>query len=49
MPRQHAVRVGEIAREISGGDQKGRLRLYKDLGIPLDDTVRPFEGNSDEK
>jgi regulator of RNase E activity RraA len=48
VPREHAVRVGEIAREISGGDQEGRLRLYKDLGIPLDDTVRPFEQNGDD-
>lgn len=49
VPRQHAERVGEIARGISDSDQQGRLHHYKDLGIPIDETVRPFEGNSDEK
>lgn len=46
VPREHALRVGEIAREISEGDQKGRLGHYKDLGIPLDQTVREFEKES---
>jgi regulator of RNase E activity RraA len=39
VPREHAVRVGEIAREICAGDQKGRLQHFKSLGIPLDQTV----------
>jgi regulator of RNase E activity RraA len=41
VPREHAVRVGEIAREICEGDQKGRLQHFKSLGIPLDQTVNP--------
>ena len=41
VPREHAVRVGEIAREICTGDQKGRLQHYKRLSIPLDQTVNP--------
>jgi 4-hydroxy-4-methyl-2-oxoglutarate aldolase len=47
VPREHALRVGEIARELSDGDQKGRLRHFKDLDIPLDETVRPFEKKKD--
>jgi regulator of RNase E activity RraA len=41
VPREHAVRVGEIARRIYDGDQRGRLNHYKDLGIPIDRTVAP--------
>jgi regulator of RNase E activity RraA len=41
VPREHAVRVGEIARSIYSGDQSGRLQHYKSLGIPLDQTVQP--------
>ncbi|MDO8544745.1 MAG: RraA family protein [Opitutaceae bacterium] len=41
VPREHAVRVGEIARRIFDGDQRSRLTHYKDLGIPLDQTVAP--------
>jgi regulator of RNase E activity RraA len=41
VPREHALRVGEIARGIADGDKRGRLQLYKKLGIPVDDTVRP--------
>lgn len=43
VPREHALRVAEIARSISNGDQKKRLEYYKKLGIPLDDTVREFD------
>ena len=46
VPRQHALRVGKIARGISDGDKKGRLGHYKDLGIPIDETVRPRDGKS---
>ncbi len=49
VPRQHALRVGRIARGISDGDKKGRLGHYKDLGIPLDDTVHPFDVGSEEE
>lgn len=41
VPREHAIRVGEIAKRIYDGDQRGRLNHYKDLGIPLDQTVAP--------
>ncbi len=41
VPREHAVRVGEIARKIYDGDQRGRLNHYQSLGIPLDQTVKP--------
>jgi 4-hydroxy-4-methyl-2-oxoglutarate aldolase len=41
VPREHAVRVGEIARQIFVGDEKGRLQHYKSLGLPPDQTVTP--------
>jgi 4-hydroxy-4-methyl-2-oxoglutarate aldolase len=44
VPREHAVRVGEIARRIYDGDQRGRLNHYRELGIPLDQTVAPPKG-----
>ena len=43
VPREHALQVGKLAREIMEGDQKGRANHYKDLGIPLDETVKPYE------
>ncbi|MHC4640236.1 MAG: RraA family protein [Planctomycetota bacterium] len=39
VPRQRAVEVGKIAREINVGDQKSRAGRFKRLGIPLDETV----------
>ena len=45
VPREHALEVGRLAREIMMGDQKSRLERYKRLGIPLDETVKPFEKN----
>jgi regulator of RNase E activity RraA len=39
VPRQHALTVGELAREINTGDEKSRAGRYKRLGIELDETV----------
>lgn len=39
VPRQHALTVGRLAREINAGDQKSRAQRYKRLGLPLDETV----------
>jgi 4-hydroxy-4-methyl-2-oxoglutarate aldolase len=40
VPRERAVKVGKIAREIHVGDEKSRAQRYERLGIPLDETVR---------
>ena len=40
VPREHALTVGELAREINVGDERGRGQKYQDLGIPLDETVK---------
>jgi 4-hydroxy-4-methyl-2-oxoglutarate aldolase len=39
VPREHALTVGRLAREINVGDQKSRAARFKRLGIPLDETV----------
>ena len=39
VPREHALTVGKLAREINTGDQKSRAGRYKRLGIKLDETV----------
>lgn len=39
VPRQRALEVGKIAREINVGDEKSRAKRFKRLGIPLDETV----------
>ncbi len=39
VPRQLALEVGKIAREIHVGDEKTRAGRFKRLGIPLDETV----------
>ncbi len=39
VPREHALQVGRIAREIHIGDEKSRGERYKRLGMPLDETV----------
>ncbi len=44
VPRKHARQVAEYAREILKSDKQGRRDLYKKLGIPLDQTVKPDEG-----
>lgn len=40
VPRHVAKDVAVHARGILDGDKAGRRRLYEELGIPLDDTVR---------
>ncbi|MBM4028415.1 MAG: RraA family protein [Planctomycetes bacterium] len=39
VPRQHALTVGQLARDINVGDQKSRAQRFKKLGMPLDKTV----------
>ena len=39
VPREHALTVGKLAREIHVGDEKSRADRYKRLGIKLDETV----------
>ncbi len=39
VPREHALTVGKLAREINNGDEKSRRKRYLNLGIPLDETV----------
>jgi len=43
VPREHALQVGKLAREVMEGDQKGRAKRYENLGIPLDETVEPYK------
>jgi regulator of RNase E activity RraA len=43
VPREHALKVGRLAREIMIGDQKSRGRRYDKLGIPIDETVKPYK------
>ena len=40
VPRQHALEVGRIAKEINTGDEKSRAEKFKRLGISLDETVK---------
>ena len=40
VPRQYALQVGRLAREINLGDEKSRAERFKRLGIPLDETVK---------
>lgn len=39
VPREHALTVGKLAREINLGDEKSRANRFKQLGIELDETV----------
>jgi len=39
VPREHALRVGKLAREINIGDEKSRAKRYERLGIQPDETV----------
>lgn len=43
VPREHALEVGKLAQEVMQGDQKSRLGRYKRLGLPIDETVKPFD------
>jgi regulator of RNase E activity RraA len=40
VPRQHAERVAKYARETLEGDKAARRRLYEQLNLPEDDSVR---------
>jgi 4-hydroxy-4-methyl-2-oxoglutarate aldolase len=40
VPREHALTVGRLAREICVGDEKSRADRFKRLGLPLDETVK---------
>lgn len=42
VPREHAMQVAELARDVMTGDQGNRADLYEELGIPIDDTVREY-------
>jgi len=39
VPREHALQVGELAREIHIGDEKSRAKRFERLGIQPDETV----------
>jgi len=40
VPREHALQVGRLARDICVGDQRSRRQRYERLGLPLDETVQ---------
>jgi len=40
VPRAHAKEVAEYARVTIEGDKAGRRNLYKQLGLPVDDSVK---------
>ena len=39
VPREHALTVGKLARQINIGDEKSRAERFKRLGIEPDETV----------
>jgi regulator of RNase E activity RraA len=39
VPRERALEVGRLARQIHEGDERGRRARYERLDIPLDETV----------
>ena len=39
VPREHALTVGRLAREINIGDEKSRAKRFERLGIKPDETV----------
>jgi len=45
VPIEKVEDVAEHARRIADGDKAGRRKLYEKLGLPLDDTVKPLEGD----
>ncbi len=40
VPREHALAVGKLAREINLGDEKSRGERFERLGMQLDETVK---------
>jgi regulator of RNase E activity RraA len=43
VPREKVIEAGKIARNINESDQKSRLKLYEDLGMPPDRTVEKYK------
>jgi regulator of RNase E activity RraA len=41
VPREHALEVGRLARGINEEDEESRANRYRNLGMPLDETVKP--------
>lgn len=41
VPRKHAKEVAGYAHEILKKDKEARRNLYREMGIPLDETVKP--------
>ncbi len=39
VPREHALTVGKLARDIHIGDERSRAKRFERLGMPLDETV----------
>ncbi len=42
VPREHALDVAQLARAVMSDDQASRARLYRELGLPVDDSVREY-------
>lgn len=42
VPREHALEVGQLAREVMIGDQKSRAERYQDLNLPIDETIEEY-------
>jgi regulator of RNase E activity RraA len=40
VPRERALEVGKLAREIHVGDERSRRDKFSKIGIPLDETVK---------
>jgi len=41
VPRAQAEEVANYAKKILDGDKAARRNLYKKLGLPADDSVKP--------
>jgi len=48
VPRDVAVPVARAARTVLGADRQARRQLYKKMGRPMDETVRPEEDGGSE-
>jgi regulator of RNase E activity RraA len=40
VPREHALVVGKLAKEINTRDERSRRERFERLGVPLDETVK---------
>lgn len=43
VPRERALEVGKYAGGVRIGDGKGRLKKYKELNLPVDETVEKYK------